>query len=178
MAIRIELPPRILPRLRLRWHSAHAQFLRQSRALREYATRTTAVPRARWRRVSDTMLSRLSLRAYAARRQRIRLDAFEARYEDLVDLLCWAAKDGDHTDRDARYAELRLATRRRYRDVRKRLRPYWDSPAAGTSPDPFEALFLPADVDGIINSITGIENIAQTRTALDAYRADLSARHR
>jgi hypothetical protein len=178
MAIRIELPPRILPRLRLRWHSAHAQLLRQSRALREYATRTTAVPRARWRHVSDTMLARLSLRAYTARRQRIRLDAFEAHYENLIDLLCWAAKDGDHTDRDTRYAELRVSTRRHYRDVRKRLRRYWDSPEAGTSHDPFEALFLPTDVDEVINSVIGIENISQTRTALDAYRADLNARLR
>jgi hypothetical protein len=124
------------------------------------------------------MLARLSLRAYAVRRQRIRLNAFEAHYEDLVDLLCWAAKDGDHTDRDARYAELRIAMRRRYRDVRKRLRPYWDSPETETFPDPFESLFLPADVDEVINSVTGIEQISQTRTALDAYRADLNARLR
>ena len=152
MAIRIELPPRILPRLRLRWHSAHALVLRQTRALREFASRTTAVPRAWRRHISDTVFARLSVRAYLARRRRARFEAFAACYEDLVDLLCWAAKDGDHTDRDARYAQLRAGMRRHYRAIRPRLRPYWAGTYAPATDDPFEALFAPKNVDDVINA--------------------------
>ena len=106
--IRIELPPVILPRLRLHWHSAHLQFSRRSRALREYANRTAAVSAAWWRHASGKTVASLSLRHRMRVRTVVRLSTqlatFEERYEDLVDLLCWAAKDGVHTDRDARYA--------------------------------------------------------------------------
>ncbi|HZT44480.1 MAG TPA: hypothetical protein VFA07_20110 [Chthonomonadaceae bacterium] len=179
MAIRIDLPPVLLPRLRLHWHATHQQLSRYSRALQEYANRTAAVSRAGWRSVSERTVACLSvrhrLRVRAEVRLRKRVAAFEERYEDLVDLLCWAAKDGVHTDRDARYTALRAWMRANYRTVRRHLCAYWAEEAT-PAVDPFEALFAPENVDGIINAADGIEVIMRTRAALDAYHDALASR--
>jgi hypothetical protein len=181
MAIRIDLPPVLLPRLRLHWHATHQQLSRYSRALQEYANRTAAVSRAGWRSVSERTVACLSvrhrLRVRAETRVRERVAAFEERYEDLVDLLCWAAKDGVHTDRDARYTALRAWMRAHYRTVRPHLRAYWTEEAMPAA-DPFEALFAPENVDGIINAAEGIDVIMRTRAALDAYHNALASRDR
>jgi hypothetical protein len=173
--IRIGLPPPLLPRLRLHWRSTHTLFTRQTRSLRESASRTAEVTREGWGHACKSWSSRLSLRAYALARQRARLAAFEAKYEDLVDLLCWAAKDGIHTNRDARYTQLRAWMRVHYRALRPRLNPYWSGSGEDACTDPFEALFLDANVNDVINAAASIENITRTRLALDAYRESLEA---
>ncbi|HLV79783.1 MAG TPA: hypothetical protein VKT32_05850 [Chthonomonadaceae bacterium] len=178
MAIRIDLPPVLLPRLRLHWHATHQQLSRYSRALQEYANRTAAVSRARWRSVTERVVAFLSVRARlrtrAVARRRERITTFEERYEDLVDLLCWAAKDGVHTDRDARYRALRAWMRAHYRTVRPHLRAYWEE--ATQDADPFAALFQPENVDDILNAPDGITYMMRARTALDAYREELASR--
>lgn len=174
--IRIGLPPPMLSRLRLHWHATQTHYLSQSRALREYATRTTAVWQTRWESVCAWGVARLSLRAHALARRRAQLACFEEKYEDLVDLLCWAAKDGVHTDRDARYAELRSWMRVHYRKIRPNLRPYCVEIRLPAAPDPFEALFSSENMDSILHASDGIEYILQTRSILEEYRGALDAR--
>jgi hypothetical protein len=170
--IRIGLPPSVLPRLRLRGPFTPSWRTRQTRALQEYASRTTAVPYAWLRRLSEWATARLSLRARAAERQRAQLAEFEEKYEQLVDLLCWAAKEGDHTGRDRRYAELRAWMGSRYHRLRPRLRPYFLAEGA-ESADPFAALFTPECVEEVLHAETSVEDLMRTRAALDAYRATL-----
>ncbi len=171
--IRIGLPPPLLPRLRLHWHATHTLFSRQARHLRESAARTAEVSREWWDHVREVWAARLSLRARAAARQRARLAEFETRYEELVDLLCWAAKDGVHTHRDERYRDCRSWMRVHYRALRPRLHAYWAEAEAPDASDPFEALFHQENIDDIINAPESISHIMQTRTALDSYRAAL-----
>lgn len=175
--IRIGLPPPTLPRLRLHWHTAHTEFARQSRALREYAGRTTAVSRARRQQISEWVLAHLSLGRRIARRQSDQLAAFEEKYEGLIDLICWAAKEGVQATHETRYAELRVWMKLHYRSMRARLRRYSADPkAARENNDPFEALFGPGNVDEVINADGNIENIMAARETLAAYRASLDRR--
>ena len=176
MAIRIGLPPVVFPRLRLRWHVTWSLVAHHTRALREAANRTAAVPQVWWQRASERWGAGSIRRARALAREHAQLACFEEQYEELIDMLCWAAKDGVHTDRDMRYAELRAWMCRNYRMIRPRLRPYWVEPEAPESYDPFEALFAPENVDEILNASTSIEDMMLTRAALDAYRTELEAR--
>lgn len=173
--IRIGLPPPMLPRLRLHWHATHTLFQRQSRALREYATRTSAVSRSRWQQILAWGQTHLNLRVRALTRHRTQLTQFEERYEKLVDLLCWAAKEGVQDDREARYFELRRWMRVHYRVLKPRLSPHF-AEAPGVEADPFEALFMPECLDEVINATAGIETMMRTRSALDAYHEELAAR--
>lgn len=174
--IRIGLPPPMLPRVRLQWHAAHAQFLRQSRALREYASRTQAVTQARWERVVTLRRTRLSLSWRLAQRQRTRLHGFMEKYDDFVDLLCWAAKEGVQDWREARYIELRSWMRVHYRPLRRKLRAFCTEDGVPTPEDPFAILFAPETITEAINSVTSIEILMQTRAALEAFQDSLDRR--
>jgi hypothetical protein len=174
--IRIGLPPPVLPRLRLHWHITRTQADRSSRWLRAYAARTVEATRTRWSHVTRAVTRTLSIRAFFAARALRRLDRFEACYDQLVDLLCWTAKEGVEAEKEARYGVLRVQMRLQYRAARKSLRPYWDMADTAEARDPFEALFLPADLDVVINDVRGIETMMQTRAALDAYRDALENR--
>lgn len=104
---------------------------------------------------------------------------FDAHFQQLVDLFCWAAKDGIHDDRDERYAALRTWFLANYEPLRPRLLEHLEiqpddlivAEAGGTpSRDAFESLFLPTNVDAIINSESVIYRIMRTRCAVDACR--------
>jgi len=111
---------------------------------------------------------------------------FERKFDDLVDLLCWSAKDGDHEGRDEEFALLR----RWFVDHFDAIRPYLLNhlvtkpedlhPARIGQPSPrdaFESLFLSRDVDSIINSETVICRIIRARAAVDALRDELDTRY-
>ncbi len=167
MAIRIGPPP-ALARLRLYWHTMHSQYMRNTRVFREATTTTYERTLQRWRQASEEVAARLNPRIRAQVRRKAALASFIERYEELVDLLCWAAKDGVHTDRDMRYTALRDWMQRNYHKVRPLLRPHlseWEGPF-----DPFEELFAPENIDAIINDISGIQYVMQTREALDACK--------
>jgi hypothetical protein len=166
--IRIGLPPAVWPRLRLHWHVTRTAFSRQTRALQELGNRAAEVSSAWWQHVTERVLAPISLRAWAKKRSLSRLACFEERYEDLVDLLCWSAKDGIHTDRDARYAEMRRWMQRHYPRVRPHLHPHWRQ--GDTERDPFAALFASDNVDEFINGLGGIEDMMRSRAALEACR--------
>ena len=174
MALRLGSPPG-LARLRLQWHSARSQFLRHSRAWREeWATRRIETL-SWWQRSGAVWMTNWNLRERAHRRQLARqlvqLTSFTDKYEDLVDLLCWAAKEGVHADQAARYAELRMWMQSHYGLLRPRLRVLLNTP--DNIYDPFECLFAPQDLAEVINDLSAIENVMHTRAILDAYRETL-----
>jgi hypothetical protein len=114
------------------------------------------------------------------RRSASLLPGFEERFEELVDILCWSAKDGNHAGRDERYAEVRSWLLARYDAFHRGLRHFLpendglaetDQPGLAAARDAFESLFLPADVTDNIHSVTVIERIGRARAALEAYRA-------
>jgi hypothetical protein len=168
MAIRIGPPPN-LARLRLYWHVTLSQYRRRPQAFQESYAPTQPGLLERWVQQGGRLLTRLHPRNRMEARRRADFTAFSNHYEDLVDLLCWAAKDGVHTDRDARYAELRAWMHLNYHRVRPLLRPHL-GPWEGTL-DPFEELFAPESVDDVINDAAGILYVTQTRRALDACEA-------
>jgi hypothetical protein len=172
MAIRIGPPP-TLARLRMQWHATCNYYHRQSHAFQVTAAGAASQARGYWRTWSARVGARVSWRARARARQRALYAAFVERYEELVDLLCWAAKDGVHTERDARYAALREWMQLNYHKLRPQLRAHldaWEGPF-----DPFEELFAPECIDAVINDIAGITYVMQTRVALEAYSAQLDA---
>lgn len=107
---------------------------------------------------------------------------FARQFDELVDLLCWSAKEGDHDGRDEQYASLRSWFLTHYEPIRPFLLNHLAAEPEDTLParpglpaprDAFESLFLPRDVDAIINSDTVICRIIRTRRAVDALRDDL-----
>lgn len=166
MAIRSE-PPHALARLRLSWHHAWDRHLNswldfRARIVRRHQSTIDGV-----KTISARAAVYLNPRLRAEEKQRVLYNDFVRQYEELVDVLCWAAKDGIHTDRDLRYARLRDWMQRHYHRVRPSLRPHlgsWEGPL-----DPFEELFAPDEVDAVINSGDCIPCVIQTRSALAAY---------
>lgn len=111
---------------------------------------------------------------------------FESRFDELVDLLCWSAKDGDHEGRDECYASLRAWFLSNYEPLRPlllnhlKIAPEDVVPARPGQPvprDAFESLFLPRDVDAIIHSDTVVFRLIRTRCAVDALRDEVNARY-
>ena len=174
MAIRLELPTVLFPRLRAGWEAARMQLEAYTENVNTLSRRARHAPGSALRRASQRLATRWSLQQRAETRRMTELAAFEQKYEDLVDLLCWAAKDGVRPDHAARYAELRGWMCGNYRLVRSSLRPYWTEPNVAESADPFESLFTSEDLDGVINAPTAIEDMMVTRAALDSYREALS----
>lgn len=174
MAIRLGSPPG-LARLRLQWHATRSQFRRQSRVWNDQALAWRTDARAWWQRTAVANLSRWSLRERARQRQRARqlaqLADFTVHYEDMVDMLCRAAKEGASVEQSRKYSEMRVAMQSRYGVMRPRLRSFLNTP--DDQFDPFECLFAPQQLEEVINDMSGIENVMLTRAALDAYRETL-----
>lgn len=172
MAIRLELPPALFPRLNQHWQAACSYFHRQSVTLRMFTLRTVKMPVVCWQGLKVRYTTRWSLQARSEVRRQQDFQAFETQYEELVDLLCWTAQEGIHPDRDARYAELRRWMCTHYRKVRSQLRPYWIEPGVPEPVDPFEALFAAENVEAFINAPDSISDLMLTRAALDAYHEE------
>lgn len=164
MAIRIG-PPTDLARLRLQWHATLRQYGRRYTGFQDRLAPEHRGVVGRWLEAVRTGLAGLHPEVRAAARREADLNAFVERYEDLVSLLCWAAQDGVHRNRDEKYATLRVWMQANYPRVRPLLRPYL-APWEGVL-DPFEELFAPECVDDVINDLSGILYVTQTRGALD-----------
>jgi hypothetical protein len=169
MAIRLELPPALFPRLNQHWQAACSYFQKQSVSLRVFTLRTAKMPIVCWHGLRVRYTTRWSLQARSEIRRQKDFQAFESQYEELVDLLCWAAKEGVPAERSIHYAELRRWMCTHYRKVRSQLRPYWVEAGAPEPIDPFEALFVAENIEGFINAPDSISDLMQTRAALDAY---------
>lgn len=174
MAIRLPLPPTVFPRLRVRWYATCAYFVRQNQNFREMRERALAPANRWWQFVTARASFRVNARLRAEQRLRDQLTSFESRYEDLVDLLCVSANEGVRPEHTARYAELRRWMCHNYRRVRPGLRKHWVEPNAPEAYDPFEALFASENMEEVLHAATGIEDIMQTRYALEAYREELN----
>ncbi len=160
MAIGIPLPPRQVPRS---WREAGTVFTRQTMVLKAGILRALSATRAK--DLSEP-------RGRARQRQRARLIAFERRYESLVDLLCAAAHEGIHPERESEYSNLRAWMLANYPGIAPYVRSQWD--ASGISiADPFRTLYCHARLEDAINVETGIDDIMLSRNALEAYRNSL-----
>jgi len=129
-----------------------------------------------WTGLSGRLRDRWSLRTRAIARQRALLESFDAKYEELVDLLCGAAQEGVQPESARQYAALRTWMCAQYRHIRTPMRAFWTTPDAPAAYDPFEALFFPELLEEVIHSPNSIEDMMQARTALDGYRDALEAR--
>ena len=172
--IRIGLPPPMLPRLRLHWHVARNTIEQYYSAFRAGTLRHIHATRALWAGATVAIVSRIgSLRTrrvpLEAQKQG-RLERFEAVYEQLSDLICWAAKEEVTPEREAEYAHLRLSVRELYQPLRATLRPFWQTEDMESDYDPFEELFLPHDLNEVVDSMGGIMAISMAREAFEAYR--------
>jgi hypothetical protein len=180
--IRIGLPAPMALRLRLRAQLSATRTARRAEAVREGLLASLSG--------NLGVLRRLPLRATRRLREELSdspapsetVMQFEERYQDLVNLLCDAARYGVSEEDNARFIELRDWLIQNYDDHRPGLISHLlsepdDSVPAGDgrrARDAFESLFLPKSVDAIINSENVILRIMRTRCALDAYRDELS----
>lgn len=114
---------------------------------------------------------RYHLRRRAALRWAERhLDELDVQYYRLVDILCWAAKDGDHEGRDQKYAEVRGWFLAHYRHVEPVLAPLASIPEAEDRVDAFRSLFAPESVETTIQSGAAIQQLFHTQSALQELR--------
>jgi hypothetical protein len=175
--IRIGLPAPALLRLRLRAQLAANRAARQFQAWRLNAQTTGSSLYALLLRLQPTNKAQSeTIAPPVALTPRLQAE-FSERYDDLIDLLCWASKDGIHDGRDARYAELRDWFLRHYEPLRPKLLPLLEAvpeedcvPASASERiprDAFESLYLPSDICLVINSDTVISRIMRTRAAMD-----------
>jgi hypothetical protein len=163
----------MLPRLRVQWHGFQSLLIRQANAFQETVNQTAVTSRERWDRLAGWFTSRTNFRHRALKRQYAHLLQFMERYEDMVDLLCWAAREGVQPKMTDRYADLRIHLRRLYRPVRTRLRRHWQQPDVKV--DPFASLFMPADIEEVINADAGTETMMVARMALSTCQSELEA---
>jgi len=177
--IRLGLPMPSMLRLRLRAQLAAGHLNRRVDGIRQEVLASVRDDAAALRRAWAAARTGIAICARRLCPARTVPLEFDARYQDLVDLLCWSAKEGAHDGRDARYSQLRAWFLSHYDAVRPALSRYLvadpEDAAVSHGPrrarDAFESLFLPDDVAAIINSETVISRISRTRSALDAYRA-------
>jgi hypothetical protein len=106
------------------------------------------------------------------------MQAFAERYDDLVDLLCWAAQAGPDDEARDRYRRLREWFLSSYESARPVLLEYLEPDDEDTRPlcsgptprDAFESLFLPEEIDALLHGDAVIDRIIRTRMAVEACR--------
>lgn len=113
------------------------------------------------------------------RRQREQFLAFYEQYEQLVDVLCWAARDTVHDGCDEQYQQVRNWFTEHYAPVRRAMAPIIRQVLAeqdgNPKEDPFEKLFAPAHVMQVIGGDEGdlLGRIIVTREIVARYDAHL-----
>lgn len=174
MAIGNTLPPRQVPRDRLVWRSAGTVFAHQAIVLKASILRVVSTTRVLWKRLANGVKDLLSPRARARQRQRAQFNAFERHYEGLVDLLCAAAHEGIHPERERSYRRARSWMAVNYPSMARNVRCHLETEVPD-GPDPFEALYSYACLAEAVNVDTGIDDILRSRAALEAYRIELDS---
>ncbi len=115
------------------------------------------------------------------RRQREQFLEFYDRYEQLVDVLCWAARDTVHDGCDEQYQQVRAWLMNHYAPVRRKMKPFilqaLQESDGNPRHDPFERLFAPAHVMQVIEQDEGdlLGRIILTRDIVARYDAHLRA---
>ncbi len=125
-------------------------------------------------RLLERAASALAPRRVARRpaNSEVTVNEFVVRYDDLIDLLCWAANEGVKDQHRVKYANLRAWFVDHYEHVRPELLPYMpqEPDRARALCDPFESLFIPVSLDAVVNSDSVIDHIQTTRNAVETYR--------
>ncbi len=112
-------------------------------------------------------------------RQREQFLAFYEQYEQLVDVLCWAARDTVHDGCDEKYQQLRSWMQKHYAPVRRAMAPFihqvLSEGEGNLREDPFEKLFEQAHVMQVIEADGGdlLGRIILTRDIVARYDAHL-----
>lgn len=131
-------------------------------------------------RVAQSILDRTDPVA-KYQRQREQFLAFYDRYEQLVDVLCWAARDTVHDGCDEQYQQVRRWMLDNYAPIHRALKPFIRRVVAESDgdlrKDPFEHLFAPAHVMQVIEQDDGdlLGRIILTREIVTRYDAHLRA---
>ena len=125
------------------------------------------------------LLDRQEQFAVADTDPQIILREFISKYDALVDLLCWSAKEGVNAERIQSYISLRAWFVRHYCIVSPIISSQINvidadlQPAVSAGPpsrDTFEALFLPVELGAQIESLAVIDRITRTRPIIESYR--------
>lgn len=113
--------------------------------------------------------------------QREQFLIFYDRYEQLVDVLCWAARDTIHDGCNERYQQIRGWFLVNYSAVQKMLKPFirqvMSEQDGNPNEDPFEKLFSSAHVMQVIEQDNGdlMRCIIATRDVIARFDAHLRA---
>lgn len=129
---------------------------------------------------ADARAKRQQPSAPSLEERRDQLIEFYNRYEDLVDVLCGAARYGPDPSLESKYGELRTWMMRCYAGIRPYATAYlmFDEADAsqslalhGYGGDAFEALFAATTLDEFLRVDDGLmmSRIARTREALNLY---------
>jgi len=128
--------------------------------------------------VAHWVLERTDPRAQY-QRQRERFLTFYEQYEQLVDVLCWAARDTVHDGCDEQYRQVRSWMMKHYAPMRRAMAPFirqvLSERGSNLREDPFEELFTPAHVMQVIEGDEGdlLGHIILTREIVARYDAHL-----
>jgi hypothetical protein len=179
--IRLGLPAPMALRLRLRAQLSANRASRRAEAIREDVFASLNGRLAGLRRLPFRVNRRLRDGLCDSPIFGETVMQFEERYQDLVDLLCGAAREGVTDKHHAEFAELRDWLAQNYEIHRPGLLNHLNVEPDDFVPlgdgvrarDAFESLFLPKSVDSVINSKNVILRIMRTRCALDAYREEM-----
>lgn len=179
--IHVGLPSPTLFRLRLRTQLAASQASRRWDETRAELSKRVSELAHNILPKRTLFRSTVTDAAAPAEQEESLLSQFAIRYDALVDLLCWSAKDGIHDGRDRQYTELRTWLLSHYDTVRPVLMRSMTAIDSDTEPldeggkaprDAFESLFLPASIESLINSFAAIERIQRTRDCLEQCLAE------
>jgi len=172
MALRIGAPP-VRAGMRVFWRARRIDYEKWLQTTRYALARRASSATRQWRMARQSASAALFPKGSGHSRLISQYSRFAERYEHLVELLCCAAKECDHSDIDVRYARIRQWMQRNYHTVRPHLRLYlepWEGPL-----DPFEELFAAECIDEVINDCNAISNCQSSRRALEACRSDLDS---
>lgn len=133
-------------------------------------------------RIAVQMSPKVLSAARSASARRLRIEAFDERFQLHVDLLCEAAKYGPAAGDAVRYDAQRAWFLDHYEPIRTEVLAYLEdheeddlsTPCLLVPRDAFEALFLPIDLDSVIHSSYALSRIMRTRAALDFCMANLN----
>ncbi|MDX1932235.1 MAG: hypothetical protein SFU56_06495 [Capsulimonadales bacterium] len=118
----------------------------------------------------------------AIRRNRAMYDMFEKQFDGLVGVVCFAAQEGITSDAETEFARYRAWFMEYYHRVRPYLAPYLTLHENDVTPtrwglrrcDTFEALFLPASIQALLDADNGclIDRLDRAQNAVtDWYNA-------
>jgi hypothetical protein len=159
--IRIGLPAPLYLKIRLRAELAANRYARRAERYRTIIHHAIFTPS-----IFNNLCSRYTLR----KKVQADMTVFEEKYQNLVDLLCGAARTGVREQDHVQYSELRNWFQNEYTSCYQPiLKKYINEQNASTtadSGDPFESLYQHPNIEGAMYSTEMLHTIAQSRDIL------------